>query len=94
MASGGGGFVLKNSYLNGGIVQSGGAAAFTVQDSFIDSGVQYPACSNGSCPAGKYACGDTEQRDHGLRGDRLELHDPAHRDHQLQPGGLLRVAAA
>ena len=51
--------MLKNSYLNGGIVQSGGAAAFTVQDSFIDSGIQYPACSNGSCPAGKYACGDT-----------------------------------
>ncbi len=53
------GFVLKNSYLNGGIVQSGGAPSFTVQDSFIDSGVQFPACSNGSCPAGKYACGDT-----------------------------------
>jgi hypothetical protein len=53
------GFVLKNSYLNGGIVQSGGSASFTVQDSFIDSGVQFPACSNGSCPAGKYACGDT-----------------------------------
>ena len=59
VAGGGAGFVLKNSYLNGGIVQSGGAAAFTVQDSFIDSGTQYPACSNGSCPAGKYACGDT-----------------------------------
>ena len=59
VASGGAGFVLKNSYLNGGIVQSGGAASFTVQDSFIDSGVMYPACSNGSCPAGKYACGDT-----------------------------------
>jgi hypothetical protein len=53
------GFVLKNSYLNGGIVQSNGSPSFTVQDSFIDSGVQYPACSNGSCPAGKYACGDT-----------------------------------
>jgi len=52
------GFVLKNSYLNGGIVQSNGTPSFTVQDSFIDSGVQYPACSNGSCPAGKYACGD------------------------------------
>ena len=59
VAGGGAGFVLKNSYLNGGIVQSGGAAAFTVQDSFIDSGIQYPACSDGSCPAGKYACGDT-----------------------------------
>jgi hypothetical protein len=53
------GFVLKNSYLNGGIVQSGGAPSFTVQDSFIDSGVQFPACSDGSCPAGEYACGDT-----------------------------------
>jgi hypothetical protein len=55
----GGGLVLKNSYLNGGIVQSGGTPPFIVQDSFIDSGVQYPACSDGSCPAGKYACGDT-----------------------------------
>ena len=59
VTSGGAGFVLKNSYLNGGIVQSGGAASFTVEDSFIDSSMQYPACSNGSCPAGKYACGDT-----------------------------------
>ena len=59
VANTGTGFVLRNSYLNGGIVQSGGSAAFTVEDSFIDSGVQYPACSNGSCPAGKYACGDT-----------------------------------
>jgi len=52
------GLVLRNSYLNGGIVQGQGSASFTVQDSFIDSGVQYPACSNGGCPAGKYACGD------------------------------------
>ena len=59
VGSGASGFVLKNSYLNGGIIQSGGAAKFTVRDSFIDSGVQYPACSDGSCPAGKYACGDT-----------------------------------
>ncbi len=49
--------MLKNSYLNGGIVQSGGNPSFTVQDSFIDSGVQYPAASSGA-PAGKYACGD------------------------------------
>jgi hypothetical protein len=59
VAAGGGGLVLRNSYLNGGIVQSGGAPAFTVQDSFIDSSVSYPACGDGSCPAGKYACGDT-----------------------------------
>ena len=59
VANTGAGFVLRNSYLNGGIVQSGGSAAFTVEDSFIDSSVDYPACSNGSCPAGKYACGDT-----------------------------------
>ena len=52
------GFVLKNSYLNGGIVQSGGNPSFTMQDSFIDSGVMYPAASSGA-PAGKYACGDT-----------------------------------
>jgi hypothetical protein len=54
----GGGLVLKNSYLNGAIVQSGGAAPYTVSRSFIDSGTQFPACSDGSCPAGKYACGD------------------------------------
>jgi hypothetical protein len=59
VASGGAGLVLKNSYLNGGIVQSGGTPAFTVQDSYIDSSISYPACSDGSCPAGKYACGDT-----------------------------------
>ena len=90
VASGGAGFVLKNSYLNGAIVQSGGAG-FSVQDSLIDSGVQYPACSNGGCPAGKYACGDSEQRDHGLWCDGLELHDPADRDRQLQPGGVLHL---
>jgi hypothetical protein len=54
----GSGLVLRNSYLNGGIVQGQGSASFTVQDSLVDSGVQYPACSNGTCPAGKYACGD------------------------------------
>ena len=63
--------MLKNSYLNGGIVQSGGAAAFTVQDSLIDTGVQFPACSDGSCPAGKYACGDT-----GNATTRLRRHRP------------------
>ena len=75
VASGGGGLVLKNSYLNGGIVQSGGAAAFTVQDSFIDSGTQYPACSNGSCPAGKYACGDTQNptADCGVTGSNFTI---------------------
>jgi hypothetical protein len=75
VAGSGAGFVLKNSYLNGGIVQSGGAAAFTVQDSFIDSGVQYPACSNGSCPAGKYACGDTSNAttDCGVTGSNFTI---------------------
>jgi len=75
VASGGAGLVLKNSYLNGGIVQSGGAAAFTVQDSFIDSGVQYPACSNGACPAGKYACGDPNNQttDCGVTGSNFTI---------------------
>ncbi|HMC98045.1 MAG TPA: hypothetical protein VKG92_10335, partial [Flavobacteriales bacterium] len=68
------GFVLKNSYLNGGIVQSGGAA-YTVQDSFIDSGVQYPSCWNGSCPAGKYACGDPNNQttDCGVNGSNFTI---------------------
>ena len=75
VASGGGGLVLKNSYLNGSIVQSGGAAAYTVQDSFIDSGIQFPACSNGSCPAGKYACGDTQNTtaDCGVNGSNFTI---------------------
>ena len=75
VANGGGGLVLKNSYLNGSIVQSGGAAAYTVQDSFIDSGVQFPACSNGSCPAGKYACGDTRNQtaDCGVNGSNFTI---------------------
>ena len=75
VANGGGGLVLKNSYLNGSIIQSGGAAAYTVQDSFIDSGVQFPACSNGSCPAGKYACGDTRNQtaDCGVNGSNFTI---------------------
>jgi hypothetical protein len=69
------GLVLRNSYLNGGIVQSTGAAAFTVTDSFIDSGVQYPACSDGSCPAGKYACGDPNNQttDCGVTGSNFTI---------------------
>jgi hypothetical protein len=75
VAGGGGGLVVKNSYLNGGIVQSGGAAAYTVQDSFMDNAVNYPACSNGSCPAGKYACGDTgnQTTDCGLNGSNFTV---------------------
>jgi hypothetical protein len=74
VTSSGGGLVLKNSYLNGSIVQSGGAA-YTVQDSFIDSGVQYPACSDGSCPAGKYACGDlgNATADCGVNGSNFTI---------------------
>jgi hypothetical protein len=53
------GLVISNSYLKGGIVQSGGAASFTLQDSFMDNAVAYPACSDGTCAAGLYACGDT-----------------------------------
>jgi hypothetical protein len=49
--------MIKNSYLKGGVVQSG-SASFTIQDSLLDNAVSYPACSNGGCPAGKYACGD------------------------------------
>jgi hypothetical protein len=69
------GFVLKNSYLNGAIVQSSGAASYTVQDSFIDSAVSYPACGDGSCPAGKYACGDTGNAttDCGVNGSNFTI---------------------
>jgi hypothetical protein len=75
IASGGAGFVLKNSYLNGGVVQSTGSASFTIEDSFVDSGVQYPACSDGSCPAGKYACGDPNNQttDCGITGSNFTV---------------------
>lgn len=69
------GFVLKNSVLYGGIVQSGGSPSFTVQDSLIDSAVPYPACSNGSCAAGLYACGDPNNAttDCGVTGTNYTL---------------------
>jgi hypothetical protein len=76
IASTGGGFTLRNSYLNGGIIQSGStAAAFTVQDSLVDSAVQYPACGNGSCPAGLYACGDPNNQttDCGVTGANFTI---------------------
>jgi hypothetical protein len=52
------GLVIKNSYVNGGVIQDSGSASFTIQDSLLDNGVSYPACSGGTCKAGKYACGD------------------------------------
>jgi hypothetical protein len=70
------GFTLSNSYLYGGIVQpDGNPASFTVKDSLVDSGVQYPACSDGSCPAGTYACGDTNNQttDCGVTGANFTI---------------------
>ncbi len=58
VGSGASGLMIKNSYLKGGVIQNGGSASFTVQDSMIDNAVSYPACSGGTCSAGKYACGD------------------------------------
>jgi hypothetical protein len=53
------GLVIKNSRVNGGVIQEGGSATFTIQDSTIDNAVNYPACTApSSCAAGKYACGD------------------------------------
>jgi hypothetical protein len=52
------GLMIKNSYLKGGVIQTGGFAPFTIQDSLIDNAVSYPACQGGTCPAGQYACGD------------------------------------
>lgn len=49
--------VIKNSYVNGGVI-SNDTATFTIQDSFINNAVSYPACSDHSCSAGLYACGD------------------------------------
>jgi hypothetical protein len=52
------GLMVSNSYVNGGVIQPSGSASFTVQDSLIDNAVSYPACGDGSCSAGLYACGD------------------------------------
>lgn len=53
------GLVIKNSRVNGGVIQNSGSASFAIQDSIIDNNVSYPACSApATCPAGKYACGD------------------------------------
>jgi hypothetical protein len=58
VASSASGLVIKNSYLKGGVIQDSGTATFTIQDSIIDNAVSFPACPDGSCAAGKYACGD------------------------------------
>jgi hypothetical protein len=52
------GLTVSNSYVNGGVIQPSGSASFTVADSLIDNAVSYPACGDGSCTAGLYACGD------------------------------------
>ncbi len=57
VGSGAANLVIKNSYIKGGII-SNGSSAFTVQDSLLDNAVSYPACGDGSCSAGLYACGD------------------------------------
>ena len=66
--------MLKNSYLNGGIVQSGGSPAFIVQDSFIDSGVSTPRAAT-ELPGRKYACGDTDNptTDCGVTGSNFTI---------------------
>jgi hypothetical protein len=59
VGSGASRLVIKNSQINGGVIQESGSASFTIQDSTIDNAVNYPACTGStSCPAGKYACGD------------------------------------
>lgn len=59
VGTGASGLMIKNSYIKGGVIQDGGSASFTIQDSMIDNAVSYPACPSGSsCPAGLYACGD------------------------------------
>jgi len=65
--TGSAGTIIKNSYLHGAVVQTNGGDgstdAFTIQDSILDNGVSYPACTSGpyvgaACPAGIYGCGD------------------------------------
>lgn len=52
--------IIKNSYLKGGLISDANAnPGFTLQDSFLDNAIDYPACTAPStCAAGKYACGD------------------------------------
>jgi len=57
VGSGASNLVIKNSYVKGGVISDNGAT-FTIQDSLIDNGLSYPACSDSSCSAGTYACGD------------------------------------
>lgn len=57
VGSGASNLVIKNSYINGGVI-SNGNAVFTIQDSLLDNAIAYPACTGGSCSAGYYACGD------------------------------------
>ncbi|HSX42782.1 MAG TPA: hypothetical protein VLF59_01715 [Candidatus Saccharimonadales bacterium] len=58
VGSGASGLIIKNSYVNGGVI-SEGSATFTIQDSVVDNAVSYRACSGSTnCSAGKYACGD------------------------------------
>jgi hypothetical protein len=61
VGSGASGLVIKNSQVNGGVIQESGSASFTIQDSTIDNAVDYPACTApSSCAAGSYACGDPD----------------------------------
>jgi hypothetical protein len=69
------GLMIKNTYLKGG-VYSDGTASFTIQDSFMDNALNYPACAAGSsCPAGKYACGDPNNAtvDCGVNGSNFTI---------------------
>ena len=72
----------RTRYLNGGIVQSEATRRSPSRTRF-DIGVQYPAAS-------RAAGVRSEQRDDRLR-CHGQLHDPPHRDHQLQPGRVLRA---
>lgn len=57
ISSGASNVVIKNSYIMGGVINQS-TESFTIQDSLVDNGLSYPACSDGSCSAGTYACGD------------------------------------
>lgn len=59
IAAGANNVLIKNSYVLGGVIQKdeNATSSFTIEDSQIDNAQAYPACSNGSCQAGPYACG-------------------------------------
>ena len=86
VASGGGGLVLKNSYLNGGIVQSGGNCVVHGAGLVHRQRRHVPRVQQRQLPGREVRLRRPEQPDDptaGVTGANFTI--AAHRDHQLQP---------